>query len=277
MCSIDLAALNPRPRATVAKVRDMNPLAQRLLKFLVKDLTTTKSRHLDGATGLALLECATFLDPRFKEHAVFSREERAEIRTKVKSLALKRCAGHPLLEQALQNQQELQPGLILGAVAAGARQRPARSRGRGRGRGRPVQEPAAPKRSLKRKSSAEKFLFGQDSQPRLWEQAQDLATQVDNELSLWEKIPSLETLYFICGPVSFWKKHATFFPCLAILAREILAIPASSAALERLFSGANRGVTHRRPRLKPSRASALIYGHANISLGILPSDRDQQE
>lgn len=254
----------------------MHPLARRFLQFLIQDLSTTKSRHLDGTSGLALLECATYLDTRFKTHAVFTPEERASIRNKVKTLALERCAASPLLQQALQNQQALQPGMVLGAAAAAAGARRPRARGRGRGRGRPVQE-AAPKRALKRKSSAEEFLFGQDPQPRLWQQAQDIATQVENELSLWEQMPPQESLDPTCGPVGFWKSHATFFPCLAILAREVMAIPASSAGLERLFSGANRAVTHRRPRLKPSRAEALIYGHANIVQGILSGpDSDPQ-
>ena len=68
----------------------------------------------------------------------------------------------------------------------------------------------------------------------LWQQAQDLATQVENELSLWEQMPPQETLDPTCGPVGFWKSHATFFPCLAILAREVMAIPASSGRFRKI-------------------------------------------
>lgn len=255
-----------RPAATTVKVQDMQPAARQLLQFLIKDLEATKKRHLDGTTGLELLQAATFLDPRFKSHAVFSPEDRSKVRRAVKAMVLKRCADNPLMEQALHNQGQIPAQMLVGAAFAA--QAPARrGGGRGRGRARGAASPR-PRRSLKRKSSAEEFLFGGERNEPLHERAATVAEQVEQELHLWDRLPAMETLSEETAVLPFWKEHASFFPCLAVLVREVFSIPPSSAQLERLFSAAGRGVTHRRPRLQPGRAADLIFGHGNIALGI---------
>ena len=40
--------------------------------------------------------------------------------------------------------------------------------------------------------------------------------------------------------LKWWSRHADIYPALARLARAYLAIPATSAAVERLFSGGER-------------------------------------
>ena len=44
----------------------------------------------------------------------------------------------------------------------------------------------------------------------------------------------------LCNPLSFWKDHENTYPKLAILAMKYLAVPASSAPVERLFSMAGK-------------------------------------
>ena len=56
-------------------------------------------------------------------------------------------------------------------------------------------------------------------------------------------------------------------PYISVVAMWVLGIPGSTASLERVFSAAGRAITRRRPRLKPSRAAAIIYGHANVVRG----------
>ena len=65
-------------------------------------------------------------------------------------------------------------------------------------------------------------------------------------------------------PLKWWKEKADLFPFLAPLARDLLGIPGSSAALERSFSHAKRAVNPRRPRLAPRRACQIIFCHENI-------------
>ena len=61
-------------------------------------------------------------------------------------------------------------------------------------------------------------------------------------------------------------------PYLGSLAAVVLGVPASTAALERLFSDAGRAVTRRRPRLQRRNAANLIFGHhfghANLKFGV---------
>ena len=42
------------------------------------------------------------------------------------------------------------------------------------------------------------------------------------------------------NPLNFWNKNSKKYPLLAILAKEVLAIPASSSPVERLFSIAGK-------------------------------------
>ena len=57
-------------------------------------------------------------------------------------------------------------------------------------------------------------------------------------------------------------------PHLAVVARQVFCVPASSANVERLFSAAGRAITRRRPRLGAPHANSLIYGHANVVRGV---------
>jgi len=45
--------------------------------------------------------------------------------------------------------------------------------------------------------------------------------------------------------LQWWREHAATYPCLAVMARDYLAIPATGAPVERVFSG---GATLVQPR-----------------------------
>ena len=51
------------------------------------------------------------------------------------------------------------------------------------------------------------------------------------------------------------------FPLLGVLARRVLAIPANSAAPERLFSTAGNVMTEKRSRLTCDNMEELVYLH----------------
>eukprot|EP00523_Entomoneis_sp_CCMP467_P012679 CAMPEP_0168790654 /NCGR_PEP_ID=MMETSP0725-20121227/13527_1 /TAXON_ID=265536 /ORGANISM="Amphiprora sp., Strain CCMP467" /LENGTH=460 /DNA_ID=CAMNT_0008841097 /DNA_START=39 /DNA_END=1421 /DNA_ORIENTATION=- len=59
--------------------------------------------------------------------------------------------------------------------------------------------------------------------------------------------------------LGWWKERATHFPTLAKLAKMYLAIPATSAASERVFSLASRVMRELRGRLNPKLLSKLIF------------------
>jgi len=59
-------------------------------------------------------------------------------------------------------------------------------------------------------------------------------------------------------PLSWCKVHATEYPMLARMARDILSIPLTSVAVERVFSGARDILPYRRNRMGHEMSTALI-------------------
>lgn len=65
---------------------------------------------------------------------------------------------------------------------------------------------------------------------------------------------------FLCeDPLEFWRKHQQIFPVLTKLARRIHCIPASSAAVERQFSGAGVVINERRTSLEPAQVNNILF------------------
>ena len=69
-------------------------------------------------------------------------------------------------------------------------------------------------------------------------------------------------------PLKWWKEHAAKFPYLSQLARRYLAMPATSASVERLFSVAGQVVTAKRASLDPETVTLLVFLHEAIPGGI---------
>jgi hypothetical protein len=52
--------------------------------------------------------------------------------------------------------------------------------------------------------------------------------------------------------LNWWSKHSLIFPQLALLAKSLFGVPASSATSERVFSASGRILEKRRQSLKPN-------------------------
>jgi hypothetical protein len=61
------------------------------------------------------------------------------------------------------------------------------------------------------------------------------------------------------NPLEWWKINEAKFPTLAQVAREILCIPSTSTASERVFSTAGNIATTKRSLLKPELIDSLIF------------------
>jgi hypothetical protein len=61
----------------------------------------------------------------------------------------------------------------------------------------------------------------------------------------------------------WWSDKQKSFPTLALLAKKFLAIPATSAPSERIFSVAQRVVGKLKGRMHPDTASTLIFLNSN--------------
>ena len=92
-----------------------------------------------------------------------------------------------------------------------------------------------------------------------------LEQEIESQLTRFLALPMAESLP--TGPLAWWRTHAWQMPHLAAAAMHLFSLPASTAALERLFSAASRAVNKQRPRLKAKSAAGMIFGHANVARG----------
>ena len=68
------------------------------------------------------------------------------------------------------------------------------------------------------------------------------------------------------NPLVWWKKYDVNFPNLSQVARRYLAIPATTAPVERLFLVAGQVVTAKRNRLCPETVTLLVFLHEDLPL-----------
>jgi hypothetical protein len=94
---------------------------------------------------------------------------------------------------------------------------------------------------------------------------------VQAELVLWESEPLLNRIITnkdgkkeLSNPLHWWRYNSSRFPRLAALARKLLAIQATSAPSERLFSAAGLTIAKDRSRLTQDNAAMLIFLHDNL-------------
>lgn len=77
-----------------------------------------------------------------------------------------------------------------------------------------------------------------------------------DELGEYFKLPREDWDH--CNPLRWWVGRRTQFPCLFRLARDILTIPGSAVAVERVFSGGRDTISLRRASLQPETIRALM-------------------
>lgn len=68
----------------------------------------------------------------------------------------------------------------------------------------------------------------------------------------------------LSNPLDWWRNNESRFPRLARLANRYLAIQATSAPAERLFSVAGLTIANDRASLLPDNAAMLIFLHENL-------------
>jgi len=64
--------------------------------------------------------------------------------------------------------------------------------------------------------------------------------------------------------IQFWLDNKSVLPKLYTVARQVLCVPASSAASERLFSTAGRLLEKRRTTLLPATVNSFLFLHSNM-------------
>ena len=86
----------------------------------------------------------------------------------------------------------------------------------------------------------------------------EIEAAVDEEIHRYCSQSPLWPITFNDSPLEWWRKYSAVFPYLAHVARHVLAIPATSASSERLFSRAGSVISAKRNRLAPDTASTFV-------------------
>lgn len=92
----------------------------------------------------------------------------------------------------------------------------------------------------------------------------DVQALLTEELDRYRRVPILpfkDAAYEFNNPLAWWRDHESEFPNIARLARRILAIPATSAPSERVFSTAGLTIAKDRASLQPETADDLVFLH----------------
>ena len=80
------------------------------------------------------------------------------------------------------------------------------------------------------------------------------------------------------NPLKWWSLNEDQFPRLAKLARQYLAVPATSTPSERVFSLAGNTITRQRSSLHPDHVDTLIFLHENTDEAeIVKEDSSDEE
>lgn len=90
----------------------------------------------------------------------------------------------------------------------------------------------------------------------------DLRDMANEELDRFDKIQTLPLLNrdgSYVNPLPWWRENASRFPLLSELAHVYLAIPATSAPSERVWSRASRILMYKRSVMKPEVAQGMMF------------------
>ena len=82
--------------------------------------------------------------------------------------------------------------------------------------------------------------------------------ECDDELNKYLE-QSIDTKLIGDNPLSFWYEHRFAYPILSQLARSIFSIPASTANVERMFSGSGMMINSRCTRLNPEQINENMF------------------
>jgi hypothetical protein len=99
------------------------------------------------------------------------------------------------------------------------------------------------------------------------------ADRVRDEISRYRRTPVVN----VEDPLQWWKENEKYFPSLALAARLYLAMPASSAPSERVFSGMNIVVNKARNRLEISKLANLLQVHHNYNEALMLLDPEARK
>ena len=198
----------------------------RLTKDIKKRIREDLDRRYDGIPDRVaeILNAATFLDPRFKTNYIKDSD----------------------LESTKQMLVDESADISLGLSTATSQV----------GEPSTSDPPPVKKRNLGSMLKADKDQDDQEQMPLL-----SIEQRIIAELNCFEKAPLLGTEE---DPLLWWKLQSPNYPILSTFAKKYLAVCATSAASERLFSTSGKIVSPLRASLKPEKVEMLVFLAKNL-------------
>lgn len=97
------------------------------------------------------------------------------------------------------------------------------------------------------------------SEEHINDPAVKLEHEIDEEVARYLRVSQQEN----ADPLVWWRENQKDFPHTALLARTMLAVPASSAGAERVFKSLSLTLSQRRRRLRDRFAESIVFIHEN--------------
>ena len=84
-----------------------------------------------------------------------------------------------------------------------------------------------------------------------------------DELAAYLALPQVN-MKEVSDPLQWWREHAELYPNVAVMARQYLGCPASSAAVERLFSQVGIAWSAKRKRGQAGTIEDIMFARVNL-------------
>lgn len=209
----------------LAASEDDAPLCREMKEKVLEDLN---KRYTDKDLQ-TILNCATYLDPRFKDTFVVMTPEVKECL--IKDIEEQETLQHTESEAEVEvDSPEKRPRTDMQRLLASIKTKK---------KGEVSAPPCSP-------GSGERMINTQ---------------QIQNELDVYARMTEISREN---NPLEWWKLNSGTLPLLSQCARKYLCISASSCASERVFSTAGVICTPRRGRLDPERLNMLVFISKNL-------------
>ena len=207
------------------KVEGSDSLAVHMMK---EEMTKNLSSRYQGLGITELLNFACFVDPRFKSMPFLDEAKTQLLHDNVLAEMMKHVTPDPEQEEDTVSDSE--------CVAE--------------------KEPVA----KKPKTGLGKLLGGTFSRPGE-KRRMSIREKAEQERKRYIEEPSP---YIDENALVWWKRNHNRFPAIAVIARRVVCIPATSTPSERLFSKAGHIINSKRASLEPENASTLCFLAENL-------------
>ena len=224
---VTISIIRPLLHHLTENVLQLQETDSSVIKNMKRDMVSNLGSRYQSLSISNLLDCACFLDPRFKSLPFMSEDNRKKLHTFV-------------LEEAIDHYESLNSDT-----------EPAAS-----------EEKNEDQLPLPKKHKSELGQLLGDMFTNLSQAKQ--VTSRDKAENVLQKYLDEPCLNIDENALKWWEQNSSRFPAISKIAQRLLCIPATSTPAERLFSTAGNIISSKRANLDPDNASMLCFLAENL-------------